>query len=126
VRSDRHAMSMQTGSTPAERAAEYLERIAGLTGAKLDDDGTYHLTAGRRHFLVDSNSVRVTSPRDESTCFSVVAYPDIPRAELIASALLQLKNNPRIFEKWRERQGDAFKANGQIFEDTYRLTRDET
>jgi hypothetical protein len=119
-------MSMQTGSTPAERAAEYLERIAGLTGAQLDDDGTYHLTAGRRHFLVDSNSVRVTSPRDESTCFSVVAYPDIPRAELIASALLQLKNNPRIFEKWRERQGDAFKANGQIFEDTYRLTRDET
>ena len=126
MRSDRHAMRMQTGSTPAERAAEYLERIAWLTGAKQDDDGTYHLTAGRRHFLVDSNSVRVTSHRAESTCFSVVAYPDIPRAELIASALLQLKNNPRLFEKWRERQGDAFKANGQIFGETYRLTRDET
>jgi hypothetical protein len=42
VRSDRHAISMQTESTPAERAAEYLERIAGLTGAKLDDDGTPH------------------------------------------------------------------------------------
>jgi len=126
VRSNRHAMSTQTGSTPAERAAEYLERIARLTGAKQDDDGTYHLTAGRRHFLVDSNSVRVTSHRAVSTCFSVVAYPDIPRAELIASALLQLKNNPRLFEKWRERQGDAFKANGQIFGDTYRLTRDET
>ena len=53
-------MSMHAGSTPAERAAEYLERIAWLTGAKQDDDGTYHLTAGRRHFLVDSNSVRVT------------------------------------------------------------------
>ena len=58
--------------------------------------------------------------------FLLWTYPDIPRAELIASALLQLKNNPRIFEKWRERQGDAFKANGQIFEDTYPLTRDET
>jgi hypothetical protein len=119
-------MSMQTRSTPAERAAEYLERIAGLTGAKQDDDGTYHLTAGRMRFRVDSEFVRVISHRGESTCFSVVAYADIPRAELIASALLQLKNNPRLFEKWRERQGDAFKANGQIFADTYRLTRDET
>jgi hypothetical protein len=126
VRDDPLVMSRRTKCTPAERAAEYLERIAWLTGAKQDDDGTYHLTAGRRHFLVDSNSVRVTSHRAESTCFSVVAYPDIPRAELIASALLQLKNNPRLFEKWRERQGDAFKANGQIFGDTYRLTRDET
>ena len=32
---------MQTKCTPAERAAEYLERIAVLTGAKQDDDGTY-------------------------------------------------------------------------------------
>src|SRR5580700_10696027 len=53
VCSDRHAMSMQTESTPAERAAEYLERIAWLTGAKLDDDGTYHLTAGHMRFRVD-------------------------------------------------------------------------
>ena len=123
MRSDRLAMSTQSGSTPAERAAEYLERIAGLTGANLDDDGTYHLTAGRMHFRVDYKFV--ISHCGESTCFSVVAYPDIPRAELIASALLQLKNT-RLFEKWRERQGDAFKANGQIFADTYRLTRDET
>ena len=124
MRSDWRAMSMQTGSTPAERAAEYLERIAGLTGAKLDDDGTYHLTVGRMRFRVDYKFV--ISHCGKSTCFSVVAYPDIPRAEVIASALLQLKNNPRIFEKWRHRQGDMFKANGQIFGDTYRLTRDET
>jgi hypothetical protein len=117
-------MSMQTGSTPDERAAEYLQRIAGLTGAKLDDDGTYHLTAGRMHFRVDYKFV--ISHCGKSTCFSVVEYPDFPRAELIASALLQLKNNPRLFEKWRERQGDAFQANGQLFGDTYRLTRDET
>jgi hypothetical protein len=68
----------------------------------------------------------VTSHCGKSTCFSVVAYPDIPRAELIASALLQLKNNPQLFEKWRERQGDAFKANGLIFGETCRLTIDET
>ncbi len=123
MRSDRRAMSMQTGSTPAERAAEYLERIAWLTGAKLDDDGTYHLTVGRMRFRVDYKFV--ISHCGKSTCFSVV-NPDIPRAELIASALLQLKNNPRLFEKWRHRQGDMFKANGQMFGDTYRLTRDET
>jgi hypothetical protein len=117
-------MSMHTENAPAERAAEYLERIAWLTGAKLDDDGTYHLTAGRMRFRVDYKFV--ISHCGKSTCFSVVAYPDIPRAEVIATALLQLKNNPRIFEKWRERQGDAFKANGQIIEDTYPLTRDET
>ncbi len=117
-------MSMETESTPAERAAEYLERIAWLTGAKLHDDGTYHLTVGRVRFRVDYKFV--ISHCGKSTCFSVVDYPDIPCAELIATALLQLKNNPRLFEMWRERQGDAFKANGQIFEDTYPLTRDET
>jgi hypothetical protein len=117
-------MSRRTKCTPADRAAEYLERIAGLTGAKLDDDGTYHLIAGHMHFRVDHKVV--ISHRGKSTCFSVVAYPDIPRAEVIACALLQLKSNPRLFQKWRKRYGDAFKANGQMFEDTYRLTRDET
>jgi hypothetical protein len=124
VRDDPLVMSRRTKCTPAQRAAEYLERIAWLTGANLDDDGTYHLTVGRMHFRVDYKFV--ISHCGKSTCFSVVDYPDIPRAELIASALLQLKSNPRLFEKWRERQGDAFKANGQIFGDTYRLTREET
>jgi hypothetical protein len=117
-------MSRRTKCTPTERAAEYLERIAGLTGATQADDGTYHLTVGRMHFLVDYKLVRFISPRDEATCFSVVAYPDIPRAEVIACALLQLKNNPRLFQKWRQRQGDTFKANGQMFGNNYRLTRE--
>ena len=107
-------MGMQTGSTPAERAAEYLERIAGLTGAKLDDDGTYHLTAGRIRFRVDYKFVHVISHGGESTCFSVVAYPDLPRAEVIASALLQLKNNPTLFDGWAAQNG-VFKADGQVF-----------
>jgi hypothetical protein len=85
---------MSTQTTPAERAAEYLERIAGLTGAKLDDEGTYHLTAGRMRFRVDYKFV--ISHCGKSTCFSVEAYRDIPRAEVIASALLHLKNNPRL------------------------------
>jgi len=119
-------MRMQTKYTAADRAAEYLERIAVLTGAQEDADGTYHLAAGPIRFRVDYKFVHAISHGGESTCFSVVAYPDIPRAEVIASALLQLKNNPRLFEKWRQRQGDTFKANGQKFGDAYPLTRDET
>ncbi len=77
------------------------------------------------HFLVDSKFVRVISPRSESTCFSVAADPDMPGAEAVASALLQLKNNHRLFEKWRELHGYTFKANGKMFRDEYQLIRDD-
>jgi hypothetical protein len=126
VRNDPLPMSRRTGCTPAERAAEHLERIAALTGAKQDEDGSYHLTSGRMRFVVHYNFVRVISHRGESTCFSVVAYPDIPPTEMIASALLQLKNNARLFEKWKEHHGDAFKANGQMFKGTCWSDRGET
>jgi hypothetical protein len=119
-------MRMQTKCTPARRAEKYLKRIAALTGAKRVCGESYHLTAGRMHFLVDSKFVRVISPRSESTCFSVAADPDMPSAEVVASALLQLKNNARLFEKWRELQGYTFKANGKMFRGTYCLAGDET
>jgi hypothetical protein len=119
-------MRMQTRCTPARRATKYLKRIAALTGAKRLGDESYGLRAGRMHFLVDSKFVRVISPRSESTCFSVAADPDMPGAEVVASALLQLKNNARLFEKWRGRRGETFKANGKVFEHTYQLTSDET
>ncbi len=125
MRSDRLAMRMQTKCTRAQCSAEYLKRVAALTGAKQDDDGTYHLTAGGTHFLVDSKFVRVNSPRSESTCFSV-ADLDMASAEVVASALLQLKNNARLFEKWRDWPAHTFKANGKMFRDTDQLTRDET
>jgi hypothetical protein len=111
-------MRMQTKCTRAQLAAEYLKRVAALTGAKYDGDGSYHLTAGGRHFLVDAKFVRVIFPRSESTCFSVAADLDMPSAEVVASALLQLKNNARLFEKWRDRPAHAFKANGKMFRDT--------
>jgi hypothetical protein len=115
VRSDRLAMRKQTKCAAAQRAAKYLKRIAALTGAKQVCGESYRLTAGRMHFLVDSKFVRVISPRSESTCFSVAADPEMPSAEVVASALLQLKNNARLFEKWRELQGYTFKANGRMF-----------
>jgi len=119
-------MRKRTKCTPAQRATKYLKRIAALTAAKRVCGESYRLTAGRMHFLVDYKFVRVISPRSESTCFSVAADPDMPNAGVVASALLQLKNNPRLFEKWRQLRGYTFKANGKMFRDTYQLTRDET
>jgi hypothetical protein len=126
VRNDRLAMRTLPKCTPAQRATKYLKRIAALTGAKQVCGESYLLTAGRMHFLVDSKFVCNISPRSESTCFSVAADPDMPSAEVVASALLQLKNNPRLFEKWTELRGYTFKANGTMFRDTYQRTRDET
>src|SRR6266404_2150361 len=50
-RSNPLAMRMQTKCTPAERAAEYLKRVAALTGAEQVRGDSYWLRAGRRHFL---------------------------------------------------------------------------
>ena len=113
-------MRLRTKRTAARRAAKYLQRIVALTGAKRDFDGTYRLTAGRREFLVDSRFIRVVSSRDQSTCFCVAADRQLPGAEVVASALLELKNNPKLFEKWRQRHGCAFKANGKMFRGAFR------
>ena len=118
-------MRMQIKCTPAQRATEYLKRVVALTGAE-QVGASYWLKVGRRNFLVDYKFVRVISPHGKSTCFSVAADPDLPSAEVIASALLQLRNNPRLFQKWRKQTGSTFKANGKMFGDAYQLIRDET
>ena len=61
-------MTVQTKDSPPDRAAEYLRRIARLTGAKQTPEG-YLLKSGNRDFLVDSKFVRVLSHRRKSTCF---------------------------------------------------------
>ena len=108
-------MRMQTKETRAERAAEYLKRVAKLTGAEQIQGESYWLAAGSRTFLVNYRFVRVISRRGKSTCFSVASHPDMPSAEVVASALLQLKSNPRLFKKWRNQPGYTFKANGTMF-----------
>jgi len=75
---------------------------------------------------VDHKFVRLISRHGKSTCFSIAADPDMPSAEVVASALLHLKNNPRLFKEWRTQPGSKFKANGKVFRDAYQLTRDET
>ncbi len=119
-------MRMQIKCTPAQRAAEYLKRVVALTGAEQVRGDSYWLRAGHRNFLVDDKLVRVISHHGKSTCFSVATDPDMPSAEVVASALLHLKNNPRLFKKWRKQPGSPFKANGKMFRDAYQLTRDET
>lgn len=113
--SNKMMMRGQIKDSPVDRAAEYLRRIARLTGARQIPGGGYRLTAGRRNFVVDSKFVYAISHHHKSTCFSVGTDPDIPTAEIIASALLTLKNNPKLFKKWRTQPGCKFKANGKRF-----------
>jgi hypothetical protein len=108
-------MRMEHKETAGKRAAGYLKRVAKLTGAEQIYGESYCLAAGSRTFLVNYRFVRVISRRGKSTCFSVATHPDMPSAEVVASALLQLKNNPRLFKKWRKQPGYTFKANGKMF-----------
>ena len=110
-------MKMQNKCTTAQRAGEYLRRIAALTGAEQIGGDSYRVRAGRRNFLVDYKFVRLISHHSKRTCFSVVRGPDMPSAEVVASALLHLKNNPKLFKKWRKQPGYTFKANGKMFRD---------
>src|SRR6266849_133599 len=114
-----------------DRAKTYLRRIVALTGAT-QMGNRYVLDVGTTRFHVRDGYVGrmrdVTDPKCvyEETCFSVATDPNIPGAEAVASALLQLKNNPRLFDKWRELQGYTLKANGKMFRNKYLLNRDDT
>jgi hypothetical protein len=39
----------------------------------------------------------------------------MPKAEQIATALLQLRNNPALFDRWALQRNLAFKADGKVF-----------
>jgi len=104
--------------TPKDRAKGYLRRIVALTGATQKDNG-YLLDIGTIRFHVCDRYVRrmrdVTDPKCtyEVTCF-YPAHKEMPKFEHIASALLQIKNEPALFDKWAAHSG-AFKADGQAF-----------
>ncbi len=104
--------------TPKERAKTYLRRIVALTGATQIGNG-YLLDVGATRFHVRDRYVRrmrdVTDPKCayEGTCF-YPAHEEMPKSEHIATALLQLKNKPALFDRWAAQSG-AFKADGQAF-----------
>jgi hypothetical protein len=96
----------------------YLLRIVAITGATQMGSG-YALDIGVTRFQVCGSYVRrvqdVNNPKCgyEETCF-YTADKSMPKAEQIASALLQLKSNPALFDRWAAQCG-AFKADGQPF-----------
>jgi hypothetical protein len=101
------------------RAQSYLRRVVALTGAT-QIGNCYVLDVGTTRFEVRDRNVRrmrdVTDPQGayEETCF-YPAQKEMPKAEQIATALLQLTNNPALFDKWAFQSGLAFKADGQVF-----------
>ena len=110
------------GAEPVDRkyrAKRYLRRIVALTDAT-QIGGGYTLRVGTTRFQVRDGYVRrmrdVTNPKCgyEETCF-YPAYKEMPKAEQIATALLQLKSNPALFDGWAARNYVAFKADGQVF-----------
>jgi hypothetical protein len=110
------------GADPIDRkyrAQRYLRRIVALTGAT-QIGGVYALHAGTTRFQVCDRYVRrvqdVANPkcRYEETCF-YPAHKEMPKEEQIATALLQLKNNPALFDGWAAQNHVAFKSDGQVF-----------
>jgi hypothetical protein len=101
------------------RAQSYLRRVVALTGATQMGSG-YVLDVGTTRFEVRDRYVRrlrdLTDPKRtyEGTCF-YSAHKEMPKAEQIATALLQLRNNPALFDRWAHQCGLAFKADGQVF-----------
>jgi hypothetical protein len=100
------------------RAQSYLRRVVALTGATQMGSGCV-LDVGTTRFEVRDRYVRrlrdLTDPKCtyEETCF-YSAHKEMPEAEQIATALLQLRNNPALFDRWAQ-CGLAFKADGQVF-----------
>jgi hypothetical protein len=96
----------------------YLFRVVAITGATKLGSG-YALDVGVTRFQVCGSYVRRMQdannpkPAYEETCF-YTADKSMPKAEQIATALLQLKNNPALFDSWAAQSG-AFKADGQPF-----------
>ena len=96
----------------------YLLRVVAITGATEMGSG-YALDVGETRFQVCGGHVRrmqeMNNPKSayEETCF-YTADKSMPKAEQIATVLLQLKNNPALFDRWAAQCG-AFKADGQPF-----------
>ena len=95
-------------------AKAYLRRVVALTGATQMGDG-YGLDVGTTRFHVRNGYIRrlrvAADPKSayEETCFYPV-HKGMPKAEEIATALLQLANNPALFDKWAVRNGLAFNS----------------
>jgi hypothetical protein len=113
-----HRSNGASAITSKDCAKVYLRRIAALAGAT-HMGSCYVLDVGTTRFHVRDRRVgRIRDTTDpkceyEETCF-YAAEKEMPKSEHIATALLQLKNNPALFDKWAAQSG-AYKADGQVF-----------
>jgi len=111
--------SSGTGDKVRDQAQRYLRRVVALTNATQVDDG-YLLNVGantsrvRDRYVRRIRGMKDAKSRYEETCF-FVANQGMPSAEQIATALLMIKNDPTLFDKWAVKNGESFKADGQIF-----------
>jgi hypothetical protein len=102
------------------RSDSYLRRIVTLVGATKRGN-SYVLDVGTKRFLVRDRSVRrmrnASDPKCgyEETCF-YSGFQGMPKGEQIACALMQLRRNPQLFDRWMIQRDIAFKADGQLFD----------
>ena len=111
--------SSGAGDNVRAQAQRYLLRVVALTNATVVNDG-YLLNVGTNTFHIGDRyfrrlrGMKGAKSHDEETCF-FVPNQGMPSAEQIATALLQLKNNPALFDRWAVQNGVALKADGQVF-----------
>jgi hypothetical protein len=107
------------------RAEMYLHRIIALTGVT-QTSNVYVLDVGKTRFHVRHRYIRrLRDAADgkcayEETCFYPV-HKGMPGAEEIATALLQLANNPTLFDKWAAHRDLPFKSDGEAFQPRTRI-----
>jgi len=84
--------------SPAELAQRNLDLVVAAVGA-VRKDGYYelYLDGGKRKFLVQPEQVFIQDHTQRGTCLQLTHLPE----EQIATVLLLLKNDPDIFNRWR-------------------------
>jgi hypothetical protein len=117
-----HSENNSLGATDkvGDQAQSHLLRVIALTDAIKADDG-YLLKVGTTTFHVRDRYVRrLRGVNDAKSLYEQTSFfvpgPVMPSAEQIATALLMLKNDPTLFDKWAVKNGVSFKSDGQTFE----------
>ena len=118
-----HSLGDKTVADAEDRAESYLSRIIELTGATQVGRHYCVLDVGNARFEVHDSyvsrapivagSTETAKPPAGGTCFYIPNYC-MPVPEKIATALLQLKNNPGLFDRWASQNG-TFKPDGELF-----------
>jgi hypothetical protein len=118
----RQSSSGESIADAEEHAENYLKRIIELTGAAQMGRHYCILEVASTRFEVHDSYVSRTPIGSDcrggakaagGTCF-YIPNERMPVSEKIATALLQLKNNPGLFDRWATQNG-TFKPDGELF-----------